>query len=52
MAGGTGKGDAIMAALRTGAITDLVIGEVTARHIAERLDRGSDTGAAGYRAAE
>ncbi len=37
--GGESKGDAIMAALRTGVITDLVLGEATARHIAKHLDR-------------
>ncbi len=36
--GGETKGDAVMAALKTGAITDLVLGEVAARRIVERLD--------------
>lgn len=36
--GGGGKAAAIMAAARTGVITDLVLGETAARHIAARLD--------------
>jgi len=35
--GGATKGDAVMAALRTGVVTDLVLGEAAARHIVERL---------------
>lgn len=33
-----GKADAIMAAVKTGVITDLVLGEADAQHIAARLD--------------
>jgi len=35
--GGATKGDAIMAALKTGVISDLVLGEAAARHIVDRL---------------
>ncbi len=35
--GGATKGDAVMAALRTGVVTDLVLGEAAARHIVNRL---------------
>ena len=35
--GGATKGDAVLAALKTGVITDLVLGETAARHIVERL---------------
>jgi DNA-binding transcriptional regulator LsrR (DeoR family) len=37
--GGAAKGDAIMAALKTGVITDLVLGESSARHIVDCLRR-------------
>ncbi len=36
--GGESKGDAVLAALGAGVITDLVLGEVAARHIRTRLD--------------
>lgn len=52
VAGGAGKGDAIMAALKTGAITDLVLGEANARHIAEHLDAAPAAATARRRAAE
>lgn len=51
VAGGAEKGDAVMAALKTGVITDLVLGEANARHIAERLD-ATTAGSARRRAAE
>jgi DNA-binding transcriptional regulator LsrR (DeoR family) len=37
--GGAAKGDAVMAALKTGVITDLVLGEAAARHIVKKLRR-------------
>jgi len=40
VAGGGHKGEAILAALRTGVISDLVLGEQAARNIADRLDAG------------
>ncbi len=49
--GGGGKAEAIMAAVRTGVITDLVLGEVDARRIAARLDPHSAVEANGKRRA-
>lgn len=43
VAGGGHKGEAVLAALRTGAISDLVLGEQAAREIVARLDAGEAT---------
>jgi DNA-binding transcriptional regulator LsrR (DeoR family) len=39
--GGGGKAEAILAAVKTGVITDLVLGEADAQRIAARLDEQS-----------
>jgi len=41
--GGAGKGEAVAAALKTGVITDLIIGETTAGIIRQMVDRAADT---------
>ena len=51
--GGSGKAEAIMAAVKTGVITDLVLGEADAQRIAARLDeRPASTADAKQRAAQ
>ena len=41
--GGATKGDAVMAALKTGVITDVVLGETAARHVVECLQNDTVT---------